>query len=1000
MITKILNGWRISFFLNLVIFLAQQLGLYYILFEYNKLILLLCLFDIYIFLHFFFNNSQLFSAVKGGKCWVLYVYSISIKVIFMYFFAFNDDFFLADMTKDYYNKCLIFILLNLSTLIYTALSIKSYKQLYQDDITISNEKLFHNDLILHVVIDLFDMFELLFTLVKLSYIIKNTNFWIKIMGGVLISFSLYLNAYSFPIISIVREKNNKNLDLGDIYFCKKHAAMIGIILVDIPFMILRFYFLAFFFSNVHFQPLLIKNICFIPIKCKAIKNCNLIFQQMKKNIHHSENHRNNKYINSQQTRNYDTYFENADKKKNIPLLKNNSFLYNNNAFLSFSGALRNSLEMRSISSIRNEINKNRASKGDANKEMGHNINGGTQTRHSQKKYSQTSDIQTKYSQTSDSQTKYSQSNDSQTSDSQTSDSQTRNSQTRNSQTRNSQTRNSQTKYSQTRNSQTRNSQTRDSQTKYSQTNDHQNNDNQIHYNNITNDNLLNNKDFLEINKCYDNKLLRASNNSNTHNNDDIKKMIESNTTKHEEDRNNTMLDINEYNNNSNDLNEYFDSLIENNILAYRKINIKKNKIGTKFIMNKLMYTNVSNNERYRYYLDDNLKVSYINQLRLMIPYITYCLGKIAMSIVFYIFYIKFDISYLKLILTDYKMYFKLFEPKNIIFIVSFSIILGNTIISFFSFIFLSSFFEVLLSTLFIFIKCISEFLFLLLLVYNEVFEIFLRNIKQPDKYASYFFLTFSVIPSFKIIANIYFFLCALSGRQFIAYIIRPFIKEKNLSKLPNFFNLKEYNNNHNSNNNNNNNNIFSHNMNYLNEDYYLFNNNEMHTKNTVKGDYKGFISIASLLIYINTKYMHGLASLSTLMLGNNFVKNLRLNYNLRNNHILLLFINFFTRLSLLLFVYVHYKTSDQLYEYVEYFYYVVTFIFILDFILKCIYMFISHNLRLCAAYHLELKSIYEDIYYHSQIKKESSKIYLKHLYNKYQTNNFYYYNIPLFSEFL
>ncbi|KYO03094.1 putative membrane protein, partial [Plasmodium reichenowi] len=511
-------------------------------------------------------------------------------------------------------------------------------------------------------------------------------------------------------------------------------------------------------------------------------------------------------------------------------------------------------------------------------------------------------------------------------------------------------------------------------------------------------NIMKDKDFLYLNnKSYDNNLFVAGNNIKSPN-ENIKKIIELNTTKLVEERNNSLLDINEYNNNSNDLNEYFDNLIENNILSYRKINIKKNKIGTKFIMNKLMYTNVSNNERYRYYLDDNLKVSYINQLRLMIPYISYCLGKIAMSIVFYIFYIRFDISYLKLILTDYKMYFKLFEHKNIIFIVSFSIILGNTIISFFSFIFLSSFCEVLLSTLFIFIKCISEFLFLLLLVYNEVFEIFLRNIKQPDKYASYFFLTFAVIPSFKIIKNIYFFLCALSGRQFIAYIIRPFIKDKNISKLPNFFNLNEYNNNNNNNTHNNNN--ISQNMNYINEDYYLFHNNDMYTKNIVKGDYKGFISIASLLIYINTKYMHGLASLSTLMLGNNFIKNLRLNYNLRNNHVLLIFINFFTRLSLLLFIYVHYKTNDKLYEYVEYFYYLVTFIFILDFIFKCVYMFISHNLRLCAAYHLELKSMYEDIYYHSQIKKESSKEYLKQLYAKYQTNNFYYYNIPLFSEFL
>ncbi|CRG98682.1 conserved Plasmodium protein, unknown function [Plasmodium relictum] len=815
MIYKILNSWRISFFFNLATFIIQQLGLYYILFDYNKLILLISIFDIYIFIHFCFNYSQSFGAVKGGTCWLLYVYSISIKVIFVYFFAFKDEVVLEDMNKDYYNKSVIFLLLSLSTLIYTALSIKSYKQLYPNEIPISNEKIFHNDLILHVVIDLFDIFELLFTLLKLSYIIKNTNFWIKICGGVLISFSLYLNAYSFPIISIVREKNNKNLDLGDIYFCKKHAAVIGIILIDIPFMILRFYFLTFFFSSIHFQPLLIKNICFIPIKCIKIKYCNLIFEKLRKKIDYSNYTNKDKAVKSDED-NYSPYHIKSANKSNLMDIS----LIHKKSLLDFNDILNNSFDIKSINSLKNDTTINYTKKNTCL-----NIN-------------------------------------------------------------------------------------------------------------HKNDNII------ESDQCH--KIPTSAS-------------------------------------------IYFDSQIENQILNYRKIN--KDKISKKIIMKKLMYTNVSNNERYRSYLDDTLKISYLNQLRLMIPYIIYCLGKIAMSIVFYIFYKKMGINDLKYILTESKRYSQLIEHHNIIFIVSLSIILGNSIISFFSFIFLASFIEVLFLTFFIFIKCFSDFLFLLLLVYNDVFEIFLRNLNQTNKYTPYFFLIFAVIPSFKIIRNIYIFLCSLSGRQFIGYIIRPFNSAKNKSKLPNFLNIREYNNN------------ISQNSNYLNDEFNLF-NKELYSKNGFKGDEKGFISIASLLIYINTKNMHGLCSLSTLIIGNNFIKNLRLNYNLRNNHFLLIIITFFTRFSLLLFLYVHYNSNNTLHNYIKYIYYFISAVFLLDFLLKCLYMFLSHNLRLCASYNLELKSIYEDIYYYSKNKKENHKNYLKDIYKKYLINNFYYYTIPLFSEFI
>ncbi|SBS97300.1 hypothetical protein PMALA_059850 [Plasmodium malariae] len=651
----------------------------------------------------------------------------------MYFFAFNDDVYSEDTNRDYYNKCAIFALLSLSTLIYTALSVKSYKQLYPDEASISNEKIFHNNLILHVVIDLFDIFELLFTLVKLSYIIKNTNFWIKIIGGVLISFSLYLNAYSFPIISIVTEKNSKNLDLGDIYFCKKHAAVIGIILVDVPFMILRLYFLAFYFSNVHFQPLLIKNICFIPIKYITIKHCNFVFEKLRKNIDHSE----------------DAAIS-AGIRGGISSVINSG----NNG-----GMNRGSIDGSFVGSnaTRNGSNNdNNSSGGNSNNFPNENNNECAKSVNSLVPYSIRNGNQSNFMNRSCIHKKKS----------------------------------------------------------FLSLND-------ILNNSIDLRSLYSLKNETEI-VLHDggNNIINGSNNTK-------KKLTSTSNVKFEDSTN--IVDIsNHYNGNKTYLREYFEIMLESQLLNHRKLNINKNKIGKKYIMNKLMYTNVSNNERYHCYLDDSLKVTYLNQIRLMIPYIIYCLGKIAMSIVIYFFYTHIDIHDLKIILTQ-------------------------------------------------------------------------------------------------------------------RYIIRPLMNEKNNSKLPNFLNIKEYNNN------------ISQNITYLNEEYNLFNNNELNSeKFNFKGDYKGFISIASLLIYINTKHMHGLSSLSILIIGNNFIKNLRLNYHLRNTHLLLISLTTFIRFSLLLFI-------------------------------------------LITAYNLELKSIYEDIYFNNKWKKENAKYCLKHLYKKYQMNRFYYNNIPLFS---
>ncbi|CAD2085480.1 conserved Plasmodium protein, unknown function [Plasmodium vinckei brucechwatti] len=778
----------------------------------------------------------------------------------MYFFAFNDNDILENTTTDYYNKSIVFILLSLSTLIYTALSVKSYKQLYPDENTISNEKIFHKDLVLHVVIDLFDIFELLFTLFRLPHIIESTNFWIKMIGGVLISFSVYLNGYSFPIISIVAEKNSKNLDLGDIYFCKKHAAVIGIILIDIPFMILRFYLLVFYFSNIHFQPLLIKNICFIPLKCITIKRCNIIFKKLRKDIDYSDiNSKSNTRISVVN----DTVTSVNNTSTNLKSISNN-----------------NGTELENIS--------------DNETTMG-NMMG------------------------------------------------------------------------------------RNSKPIYLNNLVHRKKNSIMPMNGIIKNNLI------DIKNGQDTSTLGENTHSSRINGN---RAINFDEEEGQGKKINKKINFDELNNDDNgisNLKESFEKIVENSILDIRNIN--KNTIRKKYIMNKLMHINTSNNEKHHCYLDANLKVSYPNQLRLMIPYIIYCLGKIAMSLVIYFFYTKIDIYNLKLMLTSNNIYSQLFENNNIIFLVALSIILGNSIISFFSFIFISSFFEVVFFVFFIFVKCFSDFLFLLLLAYTSIFEIFLRNINQSDKYAPFFFLCFAVIPSFKIVRNIYIFLCSLSGRQFIGYIIRPFTNDERKNKLQNFLNIREYHN------------ISQNITTYLNSEFNFFNNNEINSKKKFKGDYKGFISIASLLIYINTKYMHGLCSVSTLMIGNNFIKNLRLNYNIRNAHFLLILSDFLIRFSLLLFIYIHYKVNIISYKSTQYFYYGITAIFSLDIFLKYFYMVLSHNYRISTMQKLELKSIYEDIYYNTKTKKENSQNIFKNMYNKYQTNTFYYHNIPLFSEF-
>ncbi|VWU51224.1 conserved membrane protein, unknown function [Hepatocystis sp. ex Piliocolobus tephrosceles] len=901
MTLKYLDGWRISFILNLTVFLTQQVGLYYILFNYNKFILLLCIFDFYIFVHLCLNNVQWFAAVKGGTCWLLYMYSISLKVIFMYFFSFDDNSIFEYRSIDYYYKCIVFFLLSLSTVVYTTLSVQSYKQLYPDNVSIFDENIFHNDLMLHVVIDLFDIFELLFTFVKLSYIFKETKFWIKTIVGVFISSSLYLNAYSFPIISIITEKKKKKkLDLGDIYFCKKHAAVIGIILIDVPFMLLRLYLLTFHFSNIQLHPLLIKNICFIPINCMNIKYCNMAFEKLKKSVINTteegyNSDRSNYLFRNGNKANYkQKYRHNMDKLKNEYTNKNE----NNNVPNPY-----HTIQNKNMSGNTNRLST-------SSKLFFHHIKSNFLKN-------------------------------------------------------------------------------------YKKTNVGKNN------------NEYDVKPFKTVGTIDITKTYNKSNKTNllTH-----QKNATTFTTV------NNIHNINDIPSNnskkSNFLSGLFNNIFNENMFTFRQIN--KNKIKLKYIINKLMYTNITNIEGYHIYLDDHLKVSHLNQICLMLPYIIYCIGKITISIVIYFFYKKFDIYNIKTILTQYNDYTTFFNKTNIIIIVTIFIILLNSIICFFSSILLCSFVEILFFVLFIFIKCFCDFLILFLLVSNHIFETFLQIFNLSDFYVSYFFLAFALLPSIEMIKYTYVFLCASSGRQFIGYIIKPFMNKKQKRKMNIFFKIKKYNNDDDIyeikiRNNNIDQTFYNTSTNYLNKEFDFLKNVQYDQMDTVKRDYKGFISIAALLIYINTKNMHGVCSLSTLMIGNNFIKNIRVDNNLKNNHILSIIINFMCKFFLLLFIYMHYKSNDNLPHLELYFYCLVISTFLLDTFFKYCYMIKSHILRLNATKYEELKSIYYDNSYYQKKKHNNIYMYnrintylntymtstfespsLDNLYEKYQINHVYF----------
>ncbi|PHJ19854.1 transmembrane protein, partial [Cystoisospora suis] len=64
-------------------------------------------------------------------------------------------------------------------------------------------------------------------------------------------------------------------DTGDIFMCRKHAALVGICVVDLPLAAIRLFTWAYYPTFEGFSPFLFKNICFIPIQFSRIRHVSL-----------------------------------------------------------------------------------------------------------------------------------------------------------------------------------------------------------------------------------------------------------------------------------------------------------------------------------------------------------------------------------------------------------------------------------------------------------------------------------------------------------------------------------------------------------------------------------------------------------------------------------------------------------------------------------------------------------------------------------------------------
>ncbi|KAK6588913.1 hypothetical protein RS030_2318 [Cryptosporidium xiaoi] len=259
------------------LFAVQAIIIYLWMYQHSALFLIFLVGDIPLMINFLLRRHETNSAISGGLQWFWYSLILTLKMVFLVwhktFESSSNNTILDKLPYTVFPSSIIPIVLFITPAIYILLSFRAAPQLYGSPIyVLSTESLLHSDLVTHVLLDLTDI------LVQMQHeqypasLLLHSN-WVYMYAGIVLTLVLFFHGLSFPTSG--GEPTNLQRQGGDVYIVRKHAALVGIFLVDIPLLILRVYIWLHFPVFPGFNPWIMKNMLFIPLQIVRLNQCRL-----------------------------------------------------------------------------------------------------------------------------------------------------------------------------------------------------------------------------------------------------------------------------------------------------------------------------------------------------------------------------------------------------------------------------------------------------------------------------------------------------------------------------------------------------------------------------------------------------------------------------------------------------------------------------------------------------------------------------------------------------
>ncbi|KAF7458976.1 putative transmembrane protein [Cryptosporidium felis] len=267
----------VSLFFAASLFVVQAVIMYLWMYQNSHLFMIFLAGDIPLMMNFLLRRHESNSAISGGLQWFWYCLILAIKMVFLIWhksFDTSPNSNLIDtLPYTIFPSSIIPTILFITPAIYILLSFRAAPQLYGSPIyVLTTESLLHSDLVTHVLLDLTDILvQMQHEQYPASLLIHST--WIYMYAGVVLTLVLFFHGLSFPTSG--GEPTLSQRQGGDVYIVRKHAALVGIFLVDIPLLILRIYIWLHFPVVPGFNPWIMKNILFIPLQIVRLNQCRL-----------------------------------------------------------------------------------------------------------------------------------------------------------------------------------------------------------------------------------------------------------------------------------------------------------------------------------------------------------------------------------------------------------------------------------------------------------------------------------------------------------------------------------------------------------------------------------------------------------------------------------------------------------------------------------------------------------------------------------------------------